>query len=153
MLQVAWNLRELIEEFLDLYEDAEVANDRLDDIEWSIIRTIKEFLEELSMSTKACESRNSTLDLTLPCTDYILAQFENGQSQYKDEPIFGPMFRSGWKKMNKYYNLFDKTPAYAAALVYTLHASGGILRGIGRRIGCYLQKQLSRSSGRRNTSL
>ena len=121
MLQVAWNLRELIEEFFNLYEDAEVANDRLSDIEWATIRVIKEFLEKLSMSTKACESRNFTLDLTLPCTDYILAQFESCQSQYKDDTIFGPMFRSGWKKMNKYYNLFDKTPVYAASLV--LHPS------------------------------
>ncbi|KAH6696405.1 transposase-like protein, partial [Leptodontidium sp. MPI-SDFR-AT-0119] len=121
MLQVAWNLRELIEEFFDIYEDAKVTNDRLDDIEWATIRVIKEFLEKLSMSTKACESRNSTLDLTLPCTDYILSQFEAGQSIYKDDAIFGPMFRSGWKKMNKYYNLFDKTPVYAAALV--LHPS------------------------------
>ena len=69
------------------------------------------------MSTKAYKSRLSTLDLTLPVTDYILAQFENEKTKCKDDPIFGPMFNSGWKKMNKYYNLFDKTPVYAAALV------------------------------------
>ena len=117
MLSVAWNLRDLIEEFFDIFADTEVTNDRLSDEEWAIIRTIKDFLKKLSMSTKACESKLSTLDLTLPVTDYILQQFETEKTKCKDDTIFGPMFNSGWKKMNKYYNLFDKTPVYAAALV------------------------------------
>ena len=121
MLSIAWILRDLIEEFFDLYADAEVINDRVDDQEWATIRIIKDFLEKLCMSTKACESKLSTLDLTLPCTDYILQQFESEKTKYKDDPIFAPMFNSGWKTMNKYYNLFDKTPVYAAALV--LHPS------------------------------
>ena len=73
------------------------------------------------MSTKACESRESTLDLSLPCTDYILSLFERLKNEYQDDPTFASMFNSGWAKMDKYYKLSDKTPAYVAAIV--LHPS------------------------------
>jgi len=73
------------------------------------------------MSTKACESKQSTLDLVLPSTDYILSLFEKLKAQFKDDVIFAPMFNSGWAKMTKYYRLSDKTPAYIAAII--LHPS------------------------------
>jgi hypothetical protein len=73
------------------------------------------------MATKACESKKSTLDLVLPLMDYILALFEKLKAEFKDNPIFSPMFNSGWAKMDKYYRLSDSTPVYVAALV--LHPS------------------------------
>jgi hypothetical protein len=69
------------------------------------------------MSTKACEARESTLDLSFPCTDYILALFERYKVEYKDDLTFAIMFNSGWKKMNKYYELTDKSLAYIAAII------------------------------------
>jgi len=121
MLQMAWNLRELIDEFITLYGTTQLEDDRLSGEEWATISTIKDFLEKLSMSTKACESKQSTLDLVLPCCDYILSQFERHKTLFKDDAIFSPMFNLGWAKMNKYYELTYKTPAYVAALV--LHPS------------------------------
>jgi hypothetical protein len=59
------------------------------------VRVIKDFLEKLSMLTKACESRESTLDLSLPCSDYILSLFERLKNKYKDDPTFTSMFNSG----------------------------------------------------------
>ena len=47
------------------------------------------------MSTKAYESRESTLDLSLPCTDYILSLFKKHKDIYKDDPTFATMFNSG----------------------------------------------------------
>ncbi len=73
------------------------------------------------MSTKACKSKESTLDLSLPCTDYILSLFERLKDEYKDDPTIASMFNSGWAKMDKYYKLSDKTPVYVAAMV--LHPS------------------------------
>lgn len=121
LLSAYWNLRDVIEDFFDLYATADLKNDRLTDDEWGTIFTIKDFLEKLSMATKACESKQSTLDLVLPSIDYILAQFEKLKGVHKDNPIFSPMFNSGWAKMDKYYRLSDNTPVYVAALV--LHPS------------------------------
>jgi hypothetical protein len=114
---MAWALQDVIDEFITLYGDSEVIDDKLIDIEWSTVRVIKDFLEKLSILTKACELKESTLDLSLPCTDYILSLFKKHKDVYKDDPTFTTMFNSGWKKMNKYYELSDKTPAYVAAIV------------------------------------
>ena len=69
------------------------------------------------MSTKACESKELTLNLVLPSTDYILSLFKRLKNEYKDDPTFVLMFNLGWKKIDKYYKLSDKTPAYVAAMV------------------------------------
>jgi hAT family C-terminal dimerisation region len=121
MLQACWALRDIIDEFIELHGSNDLKKDQLTDEEWATVRVIKDFLEKLSMSTKACESRESTLDLSLPCSDYILSLFERLKTQYKDDPTFASMFNSGWAKMDKYYKLTDKTPAYVAAMV--LHPS------------------------------
>jgi hypothetical protein len=56
---------------------------------------IKDFLEKLLMSTKACESKESTLDFVFPTTDYILELFELIGDVYADNPIFAPILNSG----------------------------------------------------------
>jgi hypothetical protein len=89
----------------------------LTDIKWSRIRVIKEFLEKLLILTKAYESQELTLDLSLPYTDYILALFKYHKDEYKNNPTFIIIFNSSWKKINKYYKLSDKTPAYITAIV------------------------------------
>ncbi len=121
MLQMCQALRDVIDEFIVLYGTPDLQMDKLTDMEWATVRVIKDFLEKLLMSTKACESKESTLDLVLPSTDYILSLFERLKNEYKDDPTFTSMFNSGQKKMDKYYKLSDKTPTYVTAMV--LHPS------------------------------
>ena len=93
----------MIKEFITIYGDSNLKNDRLTNMEWATVRVIKDFLKKLSMSTKACESKDSTLDLILLYTDYILSLFEKLKDEYKDDPTFSAMFNSRWKKIDKYY--------------------------------------------------
>ena len=72
------------------------------------------------MLTKAYKAHESTLNLTLPCTDYILALFEHYKEDHKDNPTFTTMFNSNQKKINKYYKLLDKSLVYIAAIVLYL---------------------------------
>jgi hypothetical protein len=95
ILDVASNQRRAIEDFMDEYVTADLLDDQLDDDEWQIIEKIKTFLARLSMRTKACESKQSTLDLGLPCMDFILGHFECAKITHADKPIFAPMFSSG----------------------------------------------------------
>ncbi len=46
------------------------------------------------MLTKAYKLRELTLDLSLPCTDYILSLFKRLKDEYKDNPTFTLMFNS-----------------------------------------------------------
>jgi len=118
---MAWALRDVINEFITLHGTLDLKKDKLTDMEWHTIRVIKDFLEKLLMLTKACESRESTLNLTLPSTDYILDLFKKIKTEYKDNLTFVSMFNSGWAKIDKYYKLTDKTPAYITVIV--LHPS------------------------------
>ena len=92
---MAWALRDVINKFIILYSTLNLEKDKLTDMEWHTIRVIKDFLEKLLMLTKACESRESTLNLTLPSTDYILDLFKKIKTEYKDNPTFISMFNLG----------------------------------------------------------
>jgi hypothetical protein len=78
---------------------------------------IHEFLDLLSQTTLALESKNATMDAVLPAIDYILEQFEEFKQKHKHNPILAPIFNSGWAKMDKYYNLTNESPAYIAAII------------------------------------
>jgi hypothetical protein len=58
---------------MEKYATADLLDDQLHDDEWQIIEKIKTFLARSSMSTKACEPKQSTLDLVLPCIDFYLS--------------------------------------------------------------------------------
>ena len=110
-------LRDVINEYITIYSTLKLEKDKLTNLDQAIVRVIKEFLEKLLMSTKACKLRDLTLDLSLPCTNYILSLFERLKDEYKDDLTFASMFNSSQSKMNKYYKLSDKTLAYVAAIV------------------------------------
>jgi hypothetical protein len=78
---------------------------------------IHEFLDLLSQTTLALESKNATMDAVLPAIDYILEQFEEFKQKHKHNPILAPMFNSRWAKMDKYYNLTNESPVYIAAII------------------------------------
>lgn len=89
--------------------------------EWTIIRVIKDFLKKLFILIKVYESKESTFDLSLPYSNYILSLFKCLKSQYKDNLTFTSIFNSRWAKINKYYKLTNKTLAYVTVIV--LHPS------------------------------
>ena len=78
---------------------------------------IKGFLEKLSYATKALESLETCIDLTLPNFEYILKIFETAKELNTTNHIIGPMVNSGWQKLQKYYELSDESYAYVTALV------------------------------------
>ena len=110
-------LRDVINKYITIYSTLKLEKDKLTNLDQATIRVIKEFLKKLLMSTKACKSRDLTLDLSLPCTNYILSLFERLKDEYKDDFTFASMFNFSQLKINKYYKLSDKTLAYIAAMV------------------------------------
>ncbi len=59
----------------------------------------------------------STLDNVLPAMDFIYKQFEHYKELHKHNKTMTLMFNSGWSKLEKYYNITDKSPAYVAVIV------------------------------------
>jgi hypothetical protein len=89
----------------------------LGDTDWETLTEIKGFLEKLARSTKALESPESCIDLTLPNFEYILKIFETAKELNPTNYIIGPMVNSGWQKLQKYYELSDDSYAYVTALI------------------------------------
>lgn len=121
MLRAALNLRDAIDGYFNKWKEADCAGDELSTEDWIVLEKIKSFLEKLKMTTKALESSFATLDNVLLAMDFMLAQFEAGKEANIDDPMVGPMYNSGWAKLDKYYRLTDESPAYVAAIV--LHPS------------------------------
>ena len=108
---------EAIRKYVQRHITEDLAKDELTDADWSVLRDIHEFLDRLLQTTLALESHNSTLDKVLPAMDFVLEQFEVFKEKHKYHPMLGPMFDSGWAKMDKYYTLTDESPAYLAAII------------------------------------
>ena len=108
---------EAIKKYLERHKDEELANDKLEEEDWAILKEIHEFLDTLLQITLALEAHHSTLDTVLPIMDFVLEQFENFKERHRNHPILAPIFNSGWNKMEKYYRLTNDTPAYVAAIV------------------------------------
>ena len=78
---------------------------------------IKGFLEKLVHATKALESPETCIDLTLPNFKYILTIFETAKELNTTNHIIGLIVNSRWQKLQKYYELSDESHAYVAALI------------------------------------
>ncbi len=117
MLATALNLQDAIDKFCKRFTEKEMEQDILNANDWLVIRDIKFFLEKIKESTKAMESPDSGLELTLPNMEYILNLFETNKTLNANHPVMGPMLNSGWLKFEKYYKLTDESPAYAAAVL------------------------------------
>jgi len=116
-LALSHPLYDAIKEYFEQFVDDDCRLDELSDDDWELLRYIQEFLESISQTTKALESNSATLDNILPAMDFILGKFEEGKTQFKDNPTLSKMFNSGWSKLDKYYQKTNKTPVYVAALV------------------------------------
>jgi hypothetical protein len=78
-------------------------------------------LSVLKEATKSLEGSVVSLTKGLPAMDLISDKFQDGRAQYENDTVMTPLYRPGWEKMKKYYNLTNESPAYTAAII--LHPS------------------------------
>ena len=70
MLEVAILLQDVIEEYFIIHGEDEIKLDRLNAMEWSTLREIKDFLVILKQTTKSLEGHHYTLDRVIPSMDF-----------------------------------------------------------------------------------
>jgi hypothetical protein len=117
MLEVAILLQDVIEEYFMIHGEDEIKLDRLNAMEWSTLREIKDFLVILKQTTKSLEGHYHTLDRVIPSMDFILSHYEKAKITYANHDVLKNMVNSGWQKMEKYYSKTDESPAYAASVI------------------------------------
>ena len=80
---------------------------------------IQEVLAVIWEASKALESNTTTLDNLIPALDFLLEQFESGQTKHSDKPLRAS-FNSAWVKLDKYYSQTDKSLAYNSVVALYL---------------------------------
>ena len=120
MLKVAFLLQEAIKEYFNTQLEEEYSANRLTLEEQKTLKKVKTFLEKLKEATKALKSQHLTFNNVLPYMDFILGKFKDSKAMHKSNVIMALMFNLGQSKLDKYYQLTDKSPTYIAALVLHL---------------------------------
>jgi hypothetical protein len=97
--------------------ETDIRADCLLSADWEDLSNVQSFLRYFFDATKTTEGRTATIERILPAMDFLLEKFEEGKELYKENPFIGPCINSGWERLEKYYNLTDRSPVYIAAMV------------------------------------
>jgi hypothetical protein len=129
MIERALQLKDALQLYQDHYasDDTDLLDrdDCLSAEDWHELSELKQLLRPLKDASVRCQTvpvdgHNGALWQTLSTTEWLLAKFE----ELKRQPFsqyFLTCINLGWKKLNKYYELSDSSPAYCLAVF--LHPS------------------------------
>lgn len=117
MLEAAIDLESYIRVFIDKNWD-EMSKNSLDRNEWDTLIETRDILKPFRDATLVLERDNTTLDQVLESMDYLISHVKIKQDEHKRDPNLSASLLTMWFAFDKYYKLTDRTPAYAAALLF-----------------------------------
>jgi hypothetical protein len=129
MIERALKLRDALQLYQDHYTNDEVdpleQEDCLSADDWNELTELRELLQPLKDASIRCQTvpvngHHGALWQTLSTTEWLLAKFEDLKRQPLSQ-YFLACVNLGWKKLNKYYELSDTSPAYRLSVF--LHPS------------------------------
>lgn len=101
-----------------------IVDDYLTADDWSVIAVYLDILKPLEKATLRLQgrpSRDSTTGIwhVIPTMEWLLYRFERFKEIYEkhSDPYFRRGITQAWTKLDKYYQLTDKSPIYVAAVV------------------------------------
>jgi hypothetical protein len=101
--------------------EAVLGNMRLTAQDWDLLGKARTFLQPFASATLYAEGDRSSISQSLPLMDALLAHYERNKTHYSQEDCYDPrMVRAiemGWFVLDKYYNMTEEAPVYAAALL------------------------------------
>ena len=110
------NVQKALQKLYSRHPDAIEPLDRLTSKDFQEVHKIR-FLQAMYDAILFTEGHSATLDRVLPAMEFVLEHFETGKDSYSEDRFLSPCINSGWSKLNDYYALTDKSPAYVAAVV------------------------------------
>jgi len=122
MLERAFKLQDAINLYQSHYA-TELEDDQLSSDDWYELSRLKALLQPLKETSLALQSdgkvNHGSLYESLTGIDYLMSKLEELKEQHIHLPSshFKASINLGWKKLDKYYELSDLTPAYRAAIV------------------------------------
>lgn len=115
MCQRSLECRTALSELISTEVDLEA--EYLSYTDWENISALVKFLGPYRHATKANEGLFDCIDRVLPGMEYLLEHHERAREQYAAAPFMATRIDAAWRKLNKYYNLTDKSIAYIGATV------------------------------------
>lgn len=95
----------------------ELEADYLSREDWTALTNIHHFLKFFYQATLATEGRKATIERVLSTMEFLLEQLETGKLKYADDSYISPCINAAWSKLDKYYSLTERSPAYTAAMI------------------------------------
>ena len=95
----------------------ELGEDRLEFTDWQELQQIDQFLQPFKSATKGTEGEKNSLDDMLMSMDFLVEHFKQQKEEYKNNPQMTSRVLASWFKFDKYYQLTDDSPIYAAAVL------------------------------------
>lgn len=95
----------------------DIEADWLSHKDWAVLTNIHHFLKFFHQATLATEGQRATIERTLSTMEFLLKQLELGKLEYTNDSHISPCINSAWSKLDKYYSLTERSPAYIAAIV------------------------------------
>ncbi len=101
------------------FSEMDLHDDRLTNCDWVTLVKMRDFLRPFKDTTIATQGYAGTLEHVLPSMDFLLQHFEDAKAAAinDDDPVMVACIETGWAKLNRYYNLTDRSPVYVAAIV------------------------------------
>ncbi|OWT42311.1 transposase [Pochonia chlamydosporia 170] len=96
---------------------SELGEDRLEFKDWQELQLVDEFLQPFLSATKGTEGEESSLDDMLMSMDFLIEHFKLQKEKHKNNPQMTTRILASWFKFDKYYQLTDDSPIYAAAIL------------------------------------
>jgi hypothetical protein len=126
MIERAIKLKDALELYQSHYrydKQHPTAQDELTPDDWLELKELRDLLKPMKESSTTIQAnpsagRSGALHQSLSAIDYLMAHLERQKQLllYQDNSHFKACVNLGWKKLNKYYSLSDKTYAYRAAI-------------------------------------
>ena len=127
MLERAFKLKDAIELYQGHFKadkDEPLEDDVITNDDWLELRELLDLLlplraVSLTLQSDGKDCNHGSLWQSLPAIDYLMTKLEALKMKHMHLPHthFKAAINLGWKKLDKYYNLSDYTPAYRAAIV------------------------------------
>jgi hypothetical protein len=119
-IEVALSKRREISNWQDEHFD-ELQGNILSRDDWQELQDIHEILIPFRQVTKATEGEQDSLDDMQLSMEFLIQHYKEMKEKFYNNPHISARLMSSWFKFDKYYQLSDDTPVYAAAVL--LHPS------------------------------
>jgi hypothetical protein len=93
--------------------------DVLTNEDWVTLQHINQYLKFFHQATIATEGHYDTIEKVLSTMEFLLEKLEAAKVEFAGDSYMSPSINASWSKLDKYYSLTERSPAYIAAMVLT----------------------------------